>query len=558
MSNGPPCRREDNPLSNRIVPSDCSTAGHGMETDGSPPEHLPENEFSSDDQHSSGSSEEPSSELDTLPNFKQPKTNPIEEAQLISEVFRIYGELVLKEAECIKVAKLQTQSQAELSSVEWQEKISSHQSLLGKYYDFFLASQHPSASQALKSLAASHDMPARMWRFGIDLLLDLLRRKYPGSLDYIRKFIDGAFPVIAQLHESTRAFREIWIECLGDLARYRMALEESEFRTHWAGIAEWWYNKFADLSPEEGRIQHHLGILARPDVLLQLFYYTKALVSIRPFPQTRESMARLFHPDNGQQQAYTMVAAFVATHSALFNEWPADQYITSAKHFLSLLREEARSVGHQGVYIMLCNFAAMLQYGDQSAVMVMEFSQKKSVADAYELALDSTAGLDLELKIKEPSDAKLDLSPIASQGSALAFHTLSVLLDLGDSGICPSVHVSLAFIWSLALHPPAMQKVDKFIPWANIVRFLNILIDSDILIEDDVFPLDDGTICQLPEDFLLRGQLWTQLYFPEKFFDGISEKIDRPSTEQPSDAISRKRRCLWLGGRIAKVGSNVF
>jgi hypothetical protein len=527
-----------------------------MEIDGSPPEHLPENEIFNDDQHSSGSSEEPSSGLDTLRNFKQPKTNTIEEAQLTSEVFRIYGKLVLMEAECIKVDKQRTESQAELSSVEWQAKISLHQSLLGKYYDFFLASQHPSASQALNSLAASHEMPARMWRYAIDSLLVLLRRKYPESLDYIRKFIDGAFSVITQLLESARAFRKIWIECLGDLARYRMAVEESEVRESWAGVSEYWYNKAADLSPETGRIQHHLGILARPDVLLQLFYYTKALVSIRPYPQTRESMALLFSPDNGQQQAYTMVTAFVATHGALFNEWPADQFITLAKQFLSLLRGEARPLGHQGVYIMLCNFAAMLQYGDQSAVMVMEFSQKKSAADAYELALDSTAGLDLELKIKEPSDAKLGLSPIASQGSALAFHTLSVLLDLRDPGICPSVHVSLAFIWGLALHPLAMQKVDKFIPWAKIVRFLNILIDSDIPIEDDTFPLDDGSICQLPEDFLLRGQLWTQLYFSDKFFDGMPEKIDRPSIEQPFAAISRKRRCLWLGGQIAKVGSN--
>lgn len=572
MSCYPLCRREDKPHSNSdhfegIVLLDGSTtltsssSGSntplGKEIDGSPPESLPKNEFFNDGQHSSRSSEEPSSGLDTTRNFKQPKINPIGEARLVHEVFRIYGELVLVETECIKVDKQQNESQAELSGVEWQAKIALHQSLLSKHHDFFLASQHPSASQGLNSLAVSHKMPTRMWRYGIDSLLVLLRQKLPGSLDYMRNFIDLAFSMMTQLLESARAFRKTWIECLGDLARYRMAVEESEDRTSWASVSKYWYNKGADLSPEVGRIRHHLGILARPDMLLQLFYYTKALVSIRPYPKTRECMRLLFEADNGQQHTlnqHTMVTAFIATHGALFNERPADQFITLANNFLSLLRGEVRSLGRQGVYIMLCNFAAILQYGDQSAVMVMEFSQRKSAADAYEFALNFTAGLDLELKITEPSDPKLDLSPIASQGSALAFHTLSVLLDhLGDPSMYPSVHISLAFIWGLALHPHAMQKVDKFIPWANIARFLNTLIDSDIPIEDDGFPSDDGVTRQLPEDFLIRGQLWSQLYFPDEFFDGAPEGID---IEQPFAVISRKQRCLWIGVQIARVCSN--
>ncbi|KAJ6070177.1 DNA/RNA-binding domain, partial [Penicillium canescens] len=45
-----------------------------------------------------------------------------------------------------------------------------------------------------------------------------------------------------------------------------------------------------DQCPETGRIQHHLAVLSRPDTLQQFFYYTKALISVRPFSNARESM----------------------------------------------------------------------------------------------------------------------------------------------------------------------------------------------------------------------------------------------------------------------------
>jgi hypothetical protein len=107
------------------------------------------------------------------------------------------------------------------------------------------------------------------------------------------------------LLENVTAFNETWIECLGDLARYCMAVEESDMRDRevWAGVSRYWYNQDADRSPDVGRIQHHLAVLARPDVLLQLFHYIKALASVRPFPNARESVVLLFSPYNGQERA---------------------------------------------------------------------------------------------------------------------------------------------------------------------------------------------------------------------------------------------------------------
>ncbi|KAJ5665566.1 DNA/RNA-binding domain E.t1.c1-type [Penicillium maclennaniae] len=488
--------------------------------------------------------------------FRQPETNPITEEQLINE-------------KCIEIDRQQTESKAELSGPQWQALISLHRTLLYEHHDFFLASQHPSASLVLKRLADKYAMPARMWRYGIHSFLELLRQKLPDSLDYMLNFINLAYSMMTLLLESVSAFRDTWIECLGDLARYRMAVEEADMRDRevWAGVSRYWYNQDADRNPDVGRIQHHLAVLARPDVLQQLFYYTKALVSVRPFPNARESVLLLFNSYHGQPlQQLTMVTAFIATHGVLFTRGPTERFVTLANLFLALLRRDIRRLsrqGQQGVYMMSCNFASMLQYGEPEAVMAMEFSKQReteTVDEAHTFALEWTRGTDNADPSSQTMSVTVDRisTQMALQGSCLAFHTLTVLLDqIGDSNIHPSVHTSLAFIWCLALHPPAMQQLEQMIPWLAIAKFLNTLFRPDTIvakIENASFPLfDDGIIQQLPEDFLIRGQAWSQLYYPEKFFENAPSEDERPIIEDPSAAIPRRHRCLWLGTKIATV-----
>ncbi|KAJ6117912.1 DNA/RNA-binding domain E.t1.c1-type [Penicillium sp. IBT 18751x] len=499
--------------------------------------------------------------------FRQPETDPITEGQLSNEVRAIYAGLVMSEKKCIEIDKRQAESKAEVSGAQWQALVSLHRTLLYEHYDFFFASQHPSATLVLKRLADKYAMPARMWRYGIHSFLELLRQKLPESFEYMLNFINLAYSVISSLLESVPVFGDAWIEYLGDLARYRMAVEEANMRDRevWAGVSRYWYNQGAERKPDVGRIQHHLAVLARPDVLQQLFYYSKALVSVRPFPNARESVLLLFNPYHGQPlQQLTIVVAFVATHGVLFTRGPTERFATLANHFLALLRRNIRGLSRQeqGVYMMSSNFASMLQYGEPEAVMVMEFSkqrQTETVDEAHTSALEWTCGTDNADRRGQNMSVTVDR--MAFQGSCLAFCTLTVLLDqIGDPNIYPSVHTSLAFIWCLALHPPAMQQLEQMIPWLAIAKFLNTLFCPDTpvaKVEQASFPLfDDGTIQQLPEDFLIRGQAWSQLYYPEKFFENAPSEDERPTIEDPSAAIPRRRRCLWLGAKIATQGSS--
>src|SRR5690606_29253587 len=101
-----------------------------------------------------------------------------------------------------------------------------------------------------------------------------------------------AYNMMALLYETVPSYKETWIECLGDLGRYRMAIEDDNMfdREIWTEVSKQWYQKASDLSPSTGRLYHHLAILARPNWLQQLFFYSKSLCVSIPFVSARESI----------------------------------------------------------------------------------------------------------------------------------------------------------------------------------------------------------------------------------------------------------------------------
>jgi hypothetical protein len=111
-------------------------------------------------------------------------------------------------------------------------------------------------------------MPARMWKHGVHSFLELLRRRLTDSIDYMLAFIYLAYQMMALLYETVPAFEDTWIECLGDLGRYRMAIEDEDIRDRetWAGVARSWYAKAADKTPAVGCLYHHLAILSQPKI----------------------------------------------------------------------------------------------------------------------------------------------------------------------------------------------------------------------------------------------------------------------------------------------------
>jgi hypothetical protein len=246
---------------------------------------------------------------------KQPETRPISQDQLIAEVKGIYAGLVMVENKCIEVDNAQNAQpgDAKLNNKQWRALIALHRTLLHEHHDFFLASQRPSASPALRRLASKYATPARMWRHGIHCFLESLCHRLPTSLEHTLTFIYLANSMMALLYETVPAVEDTWIECLGDFGRYRMAIQDDETvpgledtwieclgdlgryrmaiedentrdREVWTAVSRGWYKESAsDKEPPTGRLYHHLAILARPDALQQLLYITGGLYESIPF-----------------------------------------------------------------------------------------------------------------------------------------------------------------------------------------------------------------------------------------------------------------------------------
>lgn len=513
--------------------------------------------------------------------LSQPETRPISEDQLVKEVRGIYAGLVMVEKKCIeidqqqaRVVKKHSEEGAELEKLkkeQWQALIAMHRTLLHEHHDFFLASQHPSASQSLQRLPQKYAMPARMWRHGIHSFLEILRQRLPDSLEHMLSFIYLTYSMMTLLVESVPAFKDTWIECLGDLARYRMAVEESDIqdREVWAGVARYWYNQGADRNPNTGRIQHHLAVLARSNILQQLFFYTKSLVCVQPFSNTTDSILQLFnaayqleHP-----RLHPVMTSFTDVHRTLFTCGPVQSFIDSVDKFIPYLGNQIGRVGakwrEQGVYIASTNISAILGYGKPENVIIQ---QLRGVGDPGQLLqkaleywisppeLETSRQLETSIPETSVNDIQLTSVNILPFASHFSFYTLgSVVQHIGDKNVIPYVHVSLTFLWSLALVPDSMRYIEADVPWRAIERFLNNLPrqgTSESRIRSEEFPRS-GII--LPEDYLLRGQIWSESYYPEKFFDDSPLDIDERPLELPSIAVPRAERCLWLGARISMV-----
>ncbi|KAI9691549.1 MAG: hypothetical protein M1822_007620 [Bathelium mastoideum] len=515
----------------------------------------------------------------------QPDSRPISHDQLAAEVKGIYGGLVMVEGKCISVDSMQMSADQKFTSEHWQALVALHRTLLHEHHDFLLASQHPSANSALRKLAAKYSMPGRMWKHGIHSFLELMRRYLPESKEYMIAFILLAYQMMALLYETVPAFEQTWIECLGDLGRYRMAVEDDDYRDRetWGGVARSWYSKAADQSPEIGRLYHHLAILAGANALQKQFYYFKALVCEQPFPSARESILTLFDPllsDNPPAfaRSHPGDAKFIRLHAMLFGRAPMDSFEQVEKEYIEQLDPHIGRVtakfNEAGVYTAVANIAGVLEYGSAEAVL---FKAYQEVA-----GMENDSSISAEKSIRKPDGAgetrTVDLQEqnvlistgVASSGRntttqpfqqacRLALDTLTVVLNrIGDKNILPHVHVFLVFVLgALALPPSATEYVLHRFPWELLAFFLNTLassgdVDSRFQASSHFWKMETGDHRPLPEDFLIRGQIWCHGFFPDKWFDDGGD-VEERMLERASTSKARAERILWIGTKIGLV-----
>ncbi|KAH7116415.1 hypothetical protein EDB81DRAFT_819415 [Dactylonectria macrodidyma] len=447
----------------------------------------------------------------------QPETKPISQAQLVAEVKGIYAGLIMVEAKCIEVDNAQSSNTTDadpLNNEQWQALIALHRTLLHEHHDFFLASQHPSASVPLRGLASKYDMPARMWRHGIHSFLELLRHRLPASLEHILTFLCLAYSMTALLYETVPAFEETWIECLGDLGRYRMVIEDDDIKDRevWTGVSRHWYSKASDKSPTTGRLYHHLAILARPNALQQLYYYAKSLCVPIPFLSTKESIMTLFDPVLGSNTTHLapIDAAFVRVHGIFFSGKSEDKLEDSIEEFLSLLDNHISRTTRRwleaGYFIGIAIGCSLLGYGADSNILTRAMSQR---LDETDTTRDGST-----IPEVPPGDTfKKSLS--------FAVRTYEIVTTRwGDANILPFVHTTLVFIEHMTRYPTAMSYLEREYPWKLTAAMLNYILASGEYRTrmDGNFPglEKDEPPRPLPEDYAMRGLTYAEDYHPKE------------------------------------------
>jgi hypothetical protein len=429
-----------------------------------------------------------------------------------------------------------------------------------------------------------------MWKHGIHSFLELLRYRLPDSLEFMISFIYTAYQMMSLLYETVPAFKNTWIECLGDLARYRMAIEDEDVRDreNWTNVSRFWYTKAADNTPEVGRLYHHLAILARPNALQQLSFYGRSLISIQVFASARESIMTLFNIFLGQSDAPSHVsqldAYYVKGHALLFIKEQPEEFMKCQMGYLELLDQHIGRAGakwrEQGAWVIISLMTALFDYGNDSPLrraFVLGFhslaqqvrvgsegnrSQESNAQQAEKADNDATME---DAKSLSTVDEKTQRAWDNALNFAVAISTL-VLRRNGDKNVLPFVHILLAFTLALTKISAADPQVEsahvvtrilEMLPRKELCEFLNTLITTgpvDPLYESDSFIRPQkGEPVPLPEDYLIRGQVWSQDYLPADLFKSSDSENEEKNIEHASTVRMRADRVLNLGYRLAQV-----
>jgi hypothetical protein len=516
----------------------------------------------------------------------QPEFSPISQEQLAAEVKGIYAGLVMVEAKCINIdTQKASHPEEKLSTEQWQALVALHRTLLYEHHDFLMATQHPSANPALLGLATKYSMPARMWKHGIHAFLEVLRHRRPESQEYMLAFIYLAYQMMSLLLETVPNFTDTWIECLGDLARYRMAIEEErEIHTIWGGVAGRWYGMAADRHPVVGRLYHHSGILERPS-MRKFYLFARALTSVVPFLNAKESLGTLCSPvlndgiRTGGQLAETALIRF---HARAFTS--KDQLELIARDGTSALTQLAAQtddkIASYGVSLAVTNIAALLGYGSPDNLLRQLFDSarnKPTLASRPSKQCGISSSFQL---LNDPSlfDLETPSSPVVN----FCYHSFNNIIRRTPGNkeslqwLLPFVHTMLVFFSSIETlqttqtsqaAPANKNKANTLdtlfssneLDWPALSAFLNltaltypITAHIEAFADTNTFPTDGHPLL---EDYMIRGLVWAQWYFRPKWFEDRSEDDDGSralETEENRKEKHRAARVLFLGIRLAR------
>ena len=430
-------------------------------------------------------------------------------------------------------------------------------------------------------------MPARLWKFGIHNFLEVLRYRLPESLDYMLAFIYTAYSMMTLLYETVPAFADTWIECLGDLGRYRMAVEDDDRhdRETWSCVSRYWYKEAADRNPNIGRLAHHLAILSQPFTIEQLSLYLRALTSTVPFDSANTNILTLFAPildgkhDTTPQSSYVEII-LIKICGIMFKNERVDEFAENLHEWkielIRLIHRSGSDFKSCGALIVVCTAAALYEFGRSKSgeplsliwraqenrrnAALVEAAKKKSesiiATDQASSPPESPRPEALPQFAALPENERNASSLNIGLASIVTFVTFSIVLQFADDvNVHATLHEYLVLIWELVHYKEVMNLIEADIPWTRLEAFLNnIVVQNNINLNSaNHFPHSAKVERPLPEDYVRQGLMYGRNYISQEYLDEAKVDSDEQAIEAPSMAALRKQRMLYLAREIASV-----
>ncbi|KAL9630553.1 MAG: hypothetical protein Q9164_006355 [Protoblastenia rupestris] len=429
--------------------------------------------------------------------------------------FRKLQDEIFKKEEICNCIVRNLLSLPRISDATWLRHLASHQSLLEDYEELLSTFSHLVGESSLDKDLMESTIPSRLWHHGIRQFIEVLRKRLPQSTHLMSAYISIADRAMLNLH---RIFGgSIWRECLGDLASYRLVIDD-ERSPRWRKAAISWYTEASDIKPYCGRLCHHLAKVSKGESLERLCLFLKSLTCVEPFEKARETML------------HTIVR----------------EVKDPCSHFAALVfKAHCTICQYPGRSLDDCWEAVkQLPYDDMDDYFGDDSHTQKLKANAAYIAVSNIAVV------------QAYGSQISTIGEYLAYSTLRVAIAGKHwqsnrlKSLLPLVHVMVVFIWTRATH-------DKdAVIWAALCKYLNHLASHFGIHVAEIFQHDfpvAGHNRPLQEDFLLRGLSYTVDYFPTSWFRNVGVNINQRYIESPSTDAVRAERVLWVCYRITLV-----
>ncbi|KAF8504047.1 hypothetical protein BU17DRAFT_101528 [Hysterangium stoloniferum] len=441
----------------------------------------------------------------------------------------------------------------------WARLLADHKELAELMHNFLTLCLSPQVPVSFHQYPTNYNIPSRQWTNAFHRLLETLRRASatsPVALEHLSDFIYYAYNFYAGLLENPLLshYRQGWLEALGDLARYRMAvsahiasapfgerihdrpssvftavkepetriddssspsvgpgaavaLDVEPERETWRKTAKGWYAEALKETPLVGRLHHHLGNVSREvdgEEMRAVYHFVKSMVSTNPFATARESILTIFSPTaqarRMQPDARTS-ELFILLHGMIFTHISLDDFAATHARFMERLTLEGAEE-REWIMMALINLSAIFEYGRhdsaiRNATLVAALGGHAPAAgvDKRVIAVVSRTE-DLKIGDSAEDDKKMDVDE-AEDKVHRTDNNIPRILSSESQDLSHSFHLALELTFSMlsyALRNP-MRQANAFARPSLNPYITVLLISISILVKHSaVLPLLERAI----------------------------------------------------------------